>query len=203
MERTTNGKISSALEPPAGVKYVLVSAGMTNSYLVRDDGVIDKVRGGKVVASLSPKDATTGTTFISCSDQLTCQNDKNVHGAHANYLIRSDGVAERMVGLSTEPQLMVPPAGKYISASAGESCSYLLRDNGIVDRSVRNGTVQKEMIPEHGTLYIQVGAGQSASYLLRNDGKVARTRTGGNIASVMVPPTRQEFLDQTKDCSIM
>lgn len=70
-------------------------------------GVIDKVRGGKVVASLSPKDATTGTTFISCSDQLTCQNDKNVHGAHANYLIRSDGVAERMVGLSTEPQLMV------------------------------------------------------------------------------------------------
>ena len=97
----------------------------------------------------------------------------------------------------------VPPAGKYISASAGESCSYLLRDNGIVDRTVRNGTVQKEMIPEHGTVYIQVGAGQSASYLLRNDGKVARTRTGGNIASVMAPPTRQEFLDQTKDCSIM
>merc|ERR1712166_1313532 len=108
-----------------------------------------------------------------------------------------------MAGMSTEPQLMVPTAGKYISASAGEYCSYLVRDDGVVCRTTSKGVIQSEMVPEHGTKYVQVGTGQWASYLLRSDGKVARTVRGGTISSIMSPPGRQEFLDQHKDCIVM
>ena len=39
VERSVHGgKVSTAIEPPAGVKYISASAGMANSYLGRDDG---------------------------------------------------------------------------------------------------------------------------------------------------------------------
>ena len=55
-----------------------------------------------------------------------------------------------MILITQHHQLMVPTAGKYISASAGEYCSYLVRDDGVVCRTTSKGVIQSEMVPEHG-----------------------------------------------------
>ena len=70
-----------------------------------------------MVAHLEVTDAASKECgFVGCSDQLTCHNDKSTHGAHANYLIRSDGVAERMAGMSTEPQVCAAWIGSMDTA---------------------------------------------------------------------------------------
>jgi hypothetical protein len=207
----SGGKVESEMTPPAGIKYVNASAGMDRTYLLRDDGKIDQVRGGKVDATLEPKDAGKGTVFVGCSDQLTIQTDKTVCGPWANYLVRSDGVIERVTTKSSEHQLIVPAKGKYIQASAGASASYLLREDGVVCRTQAKGEIKHEMVPAgHGVTYVQCGAGGACSYLLRSDGQIDRTvphRNNGAIGVTMKPPGRQAWLDynvsHAETCALM
>ena len=99
-------------------------------------------------------------------------------GPHSSYLVRSDGIVERMYTGGKPKQQMLPEKGtKYIMVSAGEHASYLLRDDGVVCRTTGGGKISQEMAAaEKGVKYIQVSSGEHASYLLRDDGKVRASR---------------------------
>lgn len=192
---------ASSSSPAAPVKYTAASAGLCHSYLLRDDGRVDKVKGGVVIATLEPKGVPKGgaVRFVGFSDQLTVSSDKESHGPHANYLLRSDGLVERIAGVSTDHQILTASVmtningggssdGKaYLAASAGDYCSYLIRGDGVCCRTVTKGKIHTEMNPTPGTKYLQAAAGQWASYILRSDGAVARTVTRGTINCMMIP----------------
>jgi len=200
----TGSTIQSAMTPSTiNVKYIDASAGIQYSYLLRSDGFVDKVKGGKVIATLVPQGKhEESTKFVGLGQQLHISSDKGTSGPYANYLRRSDGVVERITTRGTAHQLMTAAStpkisSSYVDVAAGGWCSYLIRDDGVCCRTVTRGRIQKEMIPEKGTKYIQAAAGAWASYILRSDGAVVRTVHGGEVNSVMFPPARQAKLERT------
>ena len=204
MRAKWGGAIESRMVPGThGVKYTDASAGISHTYLLRDDGLIDKVKGGTVIATLAPQHAESAPKHLQCSaryvgfgQQVTIHDGNGGDkGPWANYLVRNDGIVER-VTTGVKHQLMSAGHGRrYTGASAGDA-SYLIRDDGVCCRTVSGGAIKNEMIPKPGTRYIQAEAGGWASYILRSDGAVVRTVHNGDVMKVLFPRPRQAKLDR-------
>ena len=150
--------------------YIAASAGQYSSYLLRSDGAVDKVSGGRGVAkTYDPVDMED--PYVGASA-----------GPIASYLLHESGAVDRVTGFQGVISRTYDQV-KYTAVSAGASSSYLLRDDGTCDcmRSVDNLV---PMGPKDGAdtvKYTMVGAGSEASYLLRSDGAVHRTRGSGQV----------------------
>lgn len=158
-------------ESQAAVRYVWVSAGESQSYLVKSDGSVCRTAGGgKISHVMNP---APGTKYISASS-----------GVWASYLLRDDGVICRTTGGGTLSSEIAPPEKtRYIQVAAGENASYFLRSDGVVDRSKKQGIIERSIEPPAGFTYTQVSVGMTASYLLRSDGIVDRVAEGGLLSS--------------------
>ena len=125
-----------------------VAAGEFASYLVRDDGIVDRTKGyGKIDSQMSPP---AGTKYVRVSDMFAVTTQHSPNGAHKDspgqmYLVREDGAVDRTRGYGTIELTMNPPPGlKYTSASSGLHASYLLQSNGVVARTTGGGKVGKQ-----------------------------------------------------------
>lgn len=203
MRAKWGGAIESRMVPDThGVKYIDASAGMSHSYLLRDDGLIDKVKGGSVIATLvpqgsGPKHLQCAARYIGFGQQLTIHNpDGGDKGPWANYLVRNDGIVERVTTGVKHQLISAGHNRNYTAASAGDGASYLIRDDGVCCRARSGGHIQNEMIPARGTRYTQAGAGGWASYILRSDGAVVRTVHDGEVMKVLFPRPRQAKLER-------
>ena len=63
-----------------------------------------------------------------------------------SYLLRSDGVADRIKHGKVSDQINPPPDTKFIAVSAGWDTSYLVSDNGLIHR-VKGGKVVQSFAP--------------------------------------------------------
>ena len=167
LEGMVTATVVSGGDTGSALRYVSVSAGENQTYLVRSDGACDRsTGGGKVSHQINPP---PGCKFIAASS-----------GAHGSYFVRDDGVVSRTTGGGTiSVEISPPEKTKYVAVSAGESQSYLLRDDGVVDRTKGKGLIQKSVEPPEGCTYTAVSVGNTATYLLRSDGAVDRIAETG------------------------
>lgn len=70
--------------PPSGCQYIDASATEMCAYLLRSDGCVDRVQGGKVQTTMNPP---PGTSYVSVKA-----------GRFASYFLRSDGLVDRTTG---------------------------------------------------------------------------------------------------------
>ena len=96
------------------------------NYLIRDDGCADRIKGGTVVQTLVPPEATR---FVAAS----C-------GTSASYLLVSDGSALRIISGEVKDVLLPPKGRRYVSLAAGPDCGYLVVDDGSIVRTDRGKT---------------------------------------------------------------
>jgi len=186
------------INPPEGVKYIAVTSGEYCSYLLRDDGSIDRtINKGRISTTIKPP---KGVKYVQVSA-----------GTHASYFLRDDGNVDRTKGNGKISHTMVAPEGtKYCQISAGEFASYLVREDGIVDRTKGYGKVEMQMNPPVGVKYLSVsdmfavttqhnqhGAHKDSPgqmYLCRDDGAVDRTKGYGKISNTMNPPPGMKYI---------
>jgi hypothetical protein len=123
------GKIEGAMVAGGGAKYVQMSSGPDVSFFLRNDGMIDAVKSGKVVRTDSPLGAGAEVKYVAISSQLTQSTDDSSWPVDAHYFLRSDGLADRYSGWGTKSPHSTFSAGhnvQYISASSGPA-SYVSR----------------------------------------------------------------------------
>ena len=168
------------------------SAGLHASYLLRSDGVVDRIRGGAVESELR---CGGGACYIELVDQTEVQTDKSNNPSLYFYIIRSDGMADRYkTYFGTLTKEMHPPVGEtFVAGAAGLHQSYLLCSGGAAER-IRSGKVTQQLRPSPGPAvrYIGGSCGGWSSYLLRDDGVVDRTQHGGRISHEMVPSSPEQ-----------
>lgn len=182
-EATVVATAVSAVDAIASPQYIFLSAGESQTYLVRSDGACDRSTGaGKVSHRINPPPVSK---FVAVSS-----------GCYGSYILRDDGVVCRTTGGGNITAEMCPPEKtKYVAVSAGENQSYFLRDDGVVDRTRGKGVIQKSIEPPAGCTYTAVSVGNTATYLLRSDGLVDRISEG------MPPLDGKGEVTQTMQCS--
>lgn len=186
------------INPPPKTKYISATSGEYCSYMLRDDGSIDRtINKGKISTTIDPP---KGVKYIAVSA-----------GTHASYFLRDDGSVDRTKGSGKISQTIPAPDGtKYCQIAAGEFASYLVREDGIVDRTKGYGKVEMQMNPPPGVKYLSVSDmfavttqhnqngphkdSPGQMYLVRDDGAVDRTRGYGTISSTMNPPPGMKYI---------
>jgi len=192
------GEVSSTM---ATGPYQQIAGGTDTSYLLKEDGTVDKVYAwGSVCHTFVPP---SGTRYVRIAQQgVSAKNDKGGGGATSIYFLRSDHKIDRasimrsIVGVSMEP----PEGAQYLEISCQDTSSYLLRSDGAVDRTTGGGKISNTMNPPPGQRYVSVAAGQMASYLLRSDGKVDRTKGWGTVSQTISPEVEP---DGSGGCCLM
>jgi hypothetical protein len=176
-EEREGEKAPAYFEAQLPVRYIEASCSQSTTYLLRSDGIVDRIasRGNVHLQMIPPK----GTTYTAVSA-----------GQHASYLLRSDGVAIRTTtsgrvnGIAAERR--PPPGLQYTAISSGTSESLLLRSDGVVERALYGGAIASQITPPPGLRYTSVSVGLWVFYLLRSDGKIERY-TNGTLANIMDP----------------
>lgn len=94
-------------------------------FFLRSDGLVDRSTGfGKIDKTFQ---SLNHSPYIAISSQFVGQGSENDDGANnANYLVRADGLIERVVMTrNVETQIPPPHGTKYIAASAMQTaCKY-------------------------------------------------------------------------------
>lgn len=151
------------------VQYLSAAQGK-HTYLLRSDGLVDRIRCCGRAQTLKPgrchsrAGPTTKYIAVSAAGKVV-------------YLLRDDGRVDRV--RKCRKSTIVPPVGtRYTSVSAGPHSSYLLRDDGVVDHTCCLGKISKSLAPPKGTTFVGVSAGKSASFITRSDGVVERVSWG-------------------------
>ena len=155
-----------------GVKYIQSDTSECVTYFVRDDGYVDRTKGGgKIGKQFTPP---AKTKYIVASA-----------GIYASYLLRDDGVVDRLVSAEKESEIRCEDGFKYIAISSGDHASYFVREDGAVDRSTGKGKMTSTISAPESVKYVDVSAGSYATYLLRDDGKIDRTTGSGTISATI------------------
>lgn len=182
------------------LRYVGVSSGCHQHYLIRSDGCLIRIPvcSAATTAELRPP---PGQRYVGVSS-----------GPHASYFIRSDGKAERYRHAARTIEIVYTPPGwpkvVYTKASAGQRSSWLVRSDGKVDR-IQGGQIDDSVAPTApGVMYIgvsdqleiQTDKGRAcnwATYLVRDDGAADRVTYqlfGGVCLTSMRPPPGSKYV---------
>jgi hypothetical protein len=101
---------------------VFILALLAFRFLLRSDGLVDRTtRNGTVDATFQ---APNGVPYVAINTQFVGPgSEENDGSCMANYLVRIDGVIDRILfkRVIVEKQIPPPPPTKYISASAMSS----------------------------------------------------------------------------------